>query len=207
MTPKTLTRDSLNLIIVGVAGQGNVVISMLVCDTLVRRGYQVTFGQTYPAQQRGGSVVNYIRVSAETECSPLIPYGCADAILGMEPVETLRLLAQYGNADTITIVNPRPIYSIDIGLGTLADYPDPDKLLEAIKSLSAKTWVINATEEAQKLGNPILANVILTGSLIATGILPFDVEALKPSLLERFPEHFKANLAALQRGIELMQQY
>ena len=49
MTVKTLIKDPLNLIIVGVAGQGNVVISLLICNTLVKEGYLVTFGQTYPA--------------------------------------------------------------------------------------------------------------------------------------------------------------
>jgi indolepyruvate ferredoxin oxidoreductase beta subunit len=204
MTPKALAKDPINLIIVGVAGQGNVVISMLVCDTLARMGYLVTFGQVYPAQQRGGTVVNYIRISKEMEYSPLPPAGSADVILGMEPVEALRMLTQYGNPKTITIVNPRPIYSIDIGLGTSADYPDMDKLLEAIRGLSAKTFVIDATEEARKLGSPILANVILTGSLVATGILPLDAKAIEPLLKERFPKQIKRNMTALQRGIDLV---
>jgi indolepyruvate ferredoxin oxidoreductase beta subunit len=204
MTLKTLIKDPLNLIIVGVAGQGNVVISLLIGNSLVREGCLVTFGQTYPAQQRGGTVINYIRISQEMEYSPIMPYGCADVILGMEPVETLRMLRQYGNAGTITIVNPRPIYSIDIWGGGAAEYPDLDKLLAAIRSLSAKTWVVNATEEARQLGNPILANVLLTGALIGTGALPLDAKSLEPALLERFPDQFELNVTALKRGVALV---
>ena len=204
MTVKTLIKDPLNLIIVGVAGQGNVVISLLICNTLVEKGYLVTFGQTYPSQQRGGTVINYIRISREMEYSPILPYGYADVILGMEPVETLRMLRQYGNPGTITIVNPRPLYSIDIWGGAAAEYPDLDELLTAIRSLSARTWVVKATEEAQQLGSPILANVLLAGALIGTGALPLDAESLEPALLERFPDQFDANMVALKRGMELV---
>jgi len=51
---KELMKDPLSLIVIGVAGQGNVVTSYLICNALVNEGYQVTFGQSYPAQQRGG---------------------------------------------------------------------------------------------------------------------------------------------------------
>ena len=50
---KPLIKDPLSLIVIGVAGQGNVVTSYLICNALVREGYLVTFGQTYPAQPRG----------------------------------------------------------------------------------------------------------------------------------------------------------
>ena len=202
---KALRKDPLNLIVIGVAGQGNVVISLLICNALVRAGYLVAFGQTYPAQQRGGSVINYIRVSKEIQYSPIIPTGHADVILGLEPVEAMRMLGQYGNPDVITIVNPRPIHSVEI-VGGDADYPELDKLLEAIKGLSAKTWVINATEEAQKLGNPIFANVILVGALVGSGVLPLDEKSLEPVLRERFPKAFELNMMAFNRGMELVRQ-
>ena len=91
---KTLIKDPLNIIIIGVAGQGNVMTSLLVCNALVREGYIVTFGQTYLPQQRGGPVINYIRVSKESVHSPIIPQGYADIVVGMEPVEAMRMLAQ-----------------------------------------------------------------------------------------------------------------
>ena len=180
-------------------------LSLLICNALVREGYLVTFGQTYPSQQRGGSVINYIRVSKEMQYSPIIPTGQADVILGLEPVEAMRMLGQYGNSGTITIVNPRPIHSVDIAGGD-ADYPELDKLLEAIKGLSAKTWVINASEEAQKLGDPIFANMILAGALIGSGALPLDKESLEPVIKERFPKAVEVNMMAFSRGMELARQ-
>jgi indolepyruvate ferredoxin oxidoreductase beta subunit len=200
---KGLKNDPLSLIVIGVAGQGNVVTSFLICEALVNEGFRVTFGQTYPAQQRGGPVINYIRVSKDIQASPIIPEGRADVIVAMEPVEAMRMLNQYGNPDVITMVNPRPIQAIDgTGLGT--KYPSVDKLLEDITALSAKTWIIQATEEARKLGNPIMANVILVGAMIGSGILPLDRKAMEPVLRERFPKALDINLKALDRGFELV---
>ncbi len=122
---KALMKDPLSLIVIGVAGQGNVVTSFLICNALVNQGYQVTFGQSYPAQQRGGPVINYIRVSKDIQASPIVPEGRADIIVAMDPVEAMRMLNQYGNPDVITMVNPRPIQAMDVaGLGT--KYPPRD---------------------------------------------------------------------------------
>lgn len=202
---KELMKDPLSLIVIGVAGQGNVVTSFLICNALVNEGYLVTFGQSYPAQQRGGPVINYIRVSKEIQASPIIPEGRADVIVAMEPVEAMRMLNQYGNPDVITMVNPRPIQAMDIA-GTGTKYPSVDKLLEDIEALSAKTWIVNATEEARKLGDSIMANVILVGALVGSGVLPLDRKAMEPVLLERFPKALDINMKALDKGIELMKQ-
>jgi len=202
---KELAKDPLSLIVIGVAGQGNVVTSFLICNALVNEGYRVTFGQSYPAQQRGGSVINYIRISKDVQASPIIPEGRADVIVAMEPVEAMRMLNQYGNPDVITMVNPRPIQAIDTaGMGTR--YPSVGKVMDDIATLSGKTWVVNATDEAQKMGNPIMANVILVGALVGAGVLPLDREAMVPALEERFPKALDINMAALDRGIELVSQ-
>ena len=201
---KRLMKDPLNLIVVGVAGQGNVVISLLISDALVREGYLVTFGQTYGVTQRGGSVMNYIRISKEIQYSPIIPDGGADIILGLEPVEAMRMLGQYGNPNVITVFNPRPIFSEDITSFFGVEYPDVDKLIKAIKGLSDKTLIVNATEEAQELGNPILANVILVGVLVGLGALPLDENSLEPVLRERFPKMIDLNMRAFNKGMELV---
>ncbi|MBC8511551.1 MAG: indolepyruvate oxidoreductase subunit beta [Dehalococcoidia bacterium] len=205
MTTKELVKDPLNLIITGVGGQGNVMISLIIGNALVKEGYLVTIGETYGASQRNGPVMSHVRISKETQYSPFIPDGHADIILGMEPVETLRMLGQFGNTHVITIVNPRPIYSIDVTAGA-AEYPDMDKLMETVKELSAETWTINATEEAQKMGSPIFANTILVGALIGSGVLPLDKKSVEPVLREAFPKEVEANMTAFEKGMKLISQ-
>lgn len=204
MSARPLDKDPFNLIVTGVGGQGNVMISLIVGNALVREGYFVTVGETYGMSQRGGPVMSHLRVSPERQYSPFIPEGCADLILGMEPAETLRMLGRYGNLEVVTIVNPRPIYSIDVTAG-LAEYRDVDRFLEAIEELSAQTWIINATEEAQKLGDPMFANAILIGALIGSGRLPVDHAAVEGVLCDTFPKQTETNLAAFKKGFELLQ--
>ena len=195
---KTLTKDPLNLIIAGVGGQGNVMISLLIGKAFVRQGYFVTIGETYGASQRSGSVMSHLRISRESQYSPFIPNGRADIILGMEPVETLRILQQFGNSDVITITNSRLVYAVGM------EYPSLDKVAEAIKGLSARLWLIDATDEAAKLGDPVFANMILIGTLIGSGILPIDRKSIERSLQESSPkEKLNANMLAFNKGMEL----
>jgi indolepyruvate ferredoxin oxidoreductase beta subunit len=78
--------------------------------------------------------------------------------------------------------------------------------METIEELSAKTWIIKATENAQEMGNPILANVILVGALVGSGLLPLEREQVEPIIQERFPAVFETNMKAYDRGVELVGQ-
>lgn len=199
---KQLSKDPINLVVSGVGGQGNVMVSLVVGNALVNDRYFITIGETYGASQRGGSVMSHVKISAQTQYSPLIPLGQADIILGMEPVETLRMLKQFGNDKVTTIVNPRPIHAVDMtGTGT---YPDMSIMLDRIKELSVKAYVVNATEEAQKMGNPILANMILIGALAKTGLLPLTEQSLEAVIKQMFPSAVDVNIKALQAGMGLV---
>lgn len=193
------TRDPLNLIIAGVGGQGNVMISLLLGKAFIAEGYFVTIGETYGASQRAGSVMSHMRISRETQYSPFIPQGHADIVLGMEPVETLRILQQFGNPDVVTIANPRLVCAA----GT--EPPDLDEVIESVRKLSAKLWLVSATDEAMGMGDPIFANVILVGALIGSGTLPLDRKSLELVLKESFPgEKFEVNRKAFSKGVELV---
>jgi len=198
-----LIKDPLNVVIAGVGGQGNIVISELIGSALVKQGYFVTVGETFGASQRGGAVMSHLRISTETRYGPLIPKGGAHIVMGMEPMETLRVLREYGNPEVVTIVNPRPINPLTVLSGE-AEYPDIDKLLEIIKGLSAKTWIINATDEAQMLGNVMSANILLIGSLLALNMLPLGHKEFEPVIQEKFPKAIDINLRAFKRGDELV---
>lgn len=199
---KKLSKEPLNLIVAGVGGQGNVLMSFIIGRALVSQGYFVSIGDTYGASQRGGSVASHVRISEHMSYGSLIPGGHANVILSLEPAETLRMLGKFGNPDVITITNTRPIYPADVTSGR-ATYPNIDELLKLIEKLSAKLIVIKATDEAIKLGSPIFANVILIGALIGSGVLPLDKKLLEPILKENFPKEFDANMTAFNKGVEL----
>jgi indolepyruvate ferredoxin oxidoreductase beta subunit len=102
----------------------------------------------------------------------------------------------------VTVVNPRPIHPVDF-TGSGAGYPNMEALLEHVKGMSAKTYVVEATEEAQKLGNPMLANMILIGALIGTGLVTISREAIEKTIKDMFPKSVTENIAALSKGREL----
>jgi indolepyruvate ferredoxin oxidoreductase beta subunit len=200
MSVKTLKKDPFNLIICGVGGQGNVLLSAMVGTALLNEGFMVSVADTYGVTQRGGPVTSHIKVSKRKIYSSITLKGHADMILGMEPVETLRNLGVFGNPHVVTIVNPRPIYPIG-GV----PYPDLDEVKTAIMKLSAQAQFVNATEEALKMGSPLYVNVILLGSLVGSGLLPISRESIIPILEERFKEAALApNIKALDRGVELI---
>jgi len=199
----TKNKDPLNIIITGVGGQGNVLLSQFVGKALVREGYHATIGETYGASQRGGAVMSHLRVSRDTQYGPLIAQGQADIVLGLEPLETMRVLSQYGNSEVVVITNSRPIFPVAVTTGE-GVYPSPEQIQSTLEALSSKCWVVDATEIALEMGAPILANIIMMGTLVGAGLLPVGAAAFEAELRESFAgERLETNLAAFRRGISL----
>jgi indolepyruvate ferredoxin oxidoreductase beta subunit len=201
-----LNKDPLNLIITGVGGQGNVLASQLLGNALVAKDLFVTIGETYGASQRGGPVMSHLRISQKAQCSPLIPQGKADVILGLEPVEALRVMGNYGNPHIVIVVNSRPIYPLDVTVGN-AKYPNAQMVWSLLSELSHKAYMLDATDMAVRLGAPILANIIMVGTLVALEAVPLTQEDLAGIIRETFPANkLEINLRALQMGIDAIKK-
>jgi indolepyruvate ferredoxin oxidoreductase beta subunit len=199
----TLKKEGLlNIIITGVGGQGNVVASQIFASAAVRDGFYVSVGETYGAAQRGGAVMSHVRLSEETQYGPLTPKGRAHIILGFEPVECLRTIGSFGNEKTKAIVNPRPVYSIDV-LSGASKYPAVKEVLKAIKELVHSVHMVEATELAKKAGDPIMQNVVMVGCLAGSGFTPVKVETLREVIRETFAKRRpEANLKAFELGLK-----
>ena len=194
-------KQVLNLIIAGVGGQGNVLISRLIGQAMVDDGYKVTIGETYGASQRGGAVTSHVRISKDSQYGALIPEGQADIILGLEPMETLRHLAQCGSLETYVITNIRPIYPMCVAIGE-TEYPALDKIKQSINELSRKAWYINASEIALNLGAALLANIVMVGVLAGLKITPLEPDRFEHQLEAIFQkEKLALNLRAFRAGL------
>ncbi len=168
-----MIKDPYNIIITGVGGQGNVIAARIIGNMLAMKGLYVTIGETFGASQRGGSVMSHLRISEKSAWSPQIPKGKADLVVALEPIESLRVMAQYGNTETAVISNTRPVYPVGVICGDFK-YPTQDELKNALQQLCSKISFVDATEEAIKLGHPILSNVIMIGAIAGLGVLPVD---------------------------------
>lgn len=190
-----------NLIITGVGGQGNVLASQMVALTAGECGFKVTVGETFGASQRGGSVMSHVRIFPGEAMGPLIPKGGADLVLGFEPLETLRILREYGNPDTVVIMNTRSVYPLGVLVGE-AHYPAFADLLKAISSMSRKCMTLEATRLALEVGNPLAANMVMVGALAGSGLMPFSEEDFKQVIATQFRgEVLELNLKAFQLGL------
>jgi indolepyruvate ferredoxin oxidoreductase beta subunit len=199
-----LSRDPYNIIITGVGGQGNVMASRVLSNMLVRKGYYVTVGETFGASQRGGSVMSHLRVSAQSAWSPQIPKGRADIIVSLEPIEAIRVLRHYGNPKVKVLTNTRPIYPVGVIAGEL-DYPSAEAIKVSIRELSSIAWFIEATEEAIKLGDPMLGNIIMIGAVSGIGELPLGREDFKGAISGSLAEdRLDINLKAFDIGSSLL---
>jgi len=171
-----LVQDPYNIIMTGVGGQGNVMGSRVLANMLSRKGYWVTIGETFGASQRGGSVMSHIRVSATTTWSPQIPKGKAHIVIALEPMEALRIMSSYGNREVNVLTNTRPIHPVSVIAGE-HNYPSLDTVKKTL-------------EEAMRLGNPILSNIIMIGAISGLDLLPVGLDDFMTVVRETFPEKF-----------------
>ena len=194
----------LNLIITGVGGQGNVLASHIVGRAAFNNGFRVTIGETFGVSQRGGSVMSHIRLSREMDCGPLIPPNMAHIIVGLEPLETIRILLEYGQEETVFLVNSRPIYPLNVIAGDV-EYPDIEQIRSVLTESGGRLFWLDATSKAVELGGPIFLNVIMLGALCSLPDFPLDTGDLRQAVRDLFPEsNREINYRALDIGVNLI---
>lgn len=197
-----INEEPINLIISGVGGQGNILLSRMIGRALLKKGYLVSIGETLGVAQRGGSVMSSVRISETLPVGPLTPEGKAHLIVSMEPLETLRMLSRYGNPEVTTITNFRPLFPVDV-LTRKDEYPDYAALRQAIENLSGAAFFVEATETALRLGTPIITNVIMLGALVGLDMIPLTREDIESEIKANFSgDRAELNLKALACGID-----
>ena len=105
--------ETVNVIITGVGGQGNVLAARLLADAALASGFEVTVGDVYGLTQRGGAVASHVRWTTGEPLPPLIPRNALDVLVAFEPMEAIRILTQFGCEKTAAIVNEtRTLYGL-----------------------------------------------------------------------------------------------
>ena len=186
-----------SILLVGVGGQGTILASKLLTIGLMKQGYDVKMSEIHGMSQRGGSVSSQIRYGEEV-FSPVIEKGAADLLVSFEKMEALRWL-EYLMPGGKIVVNDHEINPMPVIMGS-QEYSE--NLLEEI-SKAAPTKVINATEEADKLGNGKVMNMILLGATVKLmGLENIDwKKIIKENVKSSF---FDMNIKAFARGMELV---
>ncbi|MBR5006783.1 MAG: indolepyruvate oxidoreductase subunit beta, partial [Clostridia bacterium] len=90
----------LNILIVGVGGQGTLLASKFIGMAARLAGRDVKVSEVHGMSQRGGSVVTCVKMGDEV-FSPVIDLGEADVMLSFEQVEAVRWLPYLKKGGTV----------------------------------------------------------------------------------------------------------
>jgi indolepyruvate ferredoxin oxidoreductase, beta subunit len=188
-----------NLLVAGVGGQGSVLIGNILGNAVIDDGLQVWVGETFGMSQRGGSVVSHVRISNEM-VSPITPQGTAGVLLGLEPMETLRVAQKYLKLGGKIIYNPRQVLPSDVISG-LSSYPPVGRIFAALEQIGGEVIQIDAGRLAEQTGNTMTVNIVMLGALAASGTLPISFSAIEAAVKAGVPPKTVAvNLKAFHLG-------
>jgi indolepyruvate ferredoxin oxidoreductase beta subunit len=191
----------LDILIVGVGGQGVILASDILAEVGMVLGYDIKKSDILGLAVRGGSVMSQVRWGNEV-ASPVVMPGEVDFLLGFEPLEALRVI-DYLAPESIVIVNTYPIPPVSVSSGD-ASYPSLEEIKHILKSGSGQTYFLDATGVAMKLGTARLANMVLLGAFAAQLNVAFDV--WENVIKNRVPATYRdLNLRAFQAGRALVQ--
>ncbi len=151
---------TVNIMIVGVGGQGSLLASKLLGNLLVSENYDVKVSEVHGMSQRGGSVVTYVRFGDKVY-SPVIEEGEADYIVSFEKLEAARWASCLADGGRI-IVNTQRIDPMPVITG-VASYPE--EILDELSEKGVSIDSIDALSLANKAGSSKAVNIVLMGRL------------------------------------------
>ena len=184
----------MNIMIVGVGGQGSLLASRILGNAVLLKGYDVKVSEVHGMSQRGGSVVTYVKYSDKV-ASPVICRGEADIIMSFELLEAARWLP-YLKKGGVVITNTQQINPMPVITGA-AEYPE--NLADKMRAAGAKVIAADALAIAREAGSEKAVNVALIG--LMSHALGFDTETLREAVRMSVPEKFlELNLKAFDLG-------
>ena len=198
--------DPVNVLIVGVGGQGVILVSKVLARLAQQRGYQVKQSEVHGMAKRGGSVFSHVRYGREV-WSPTIARGEVDLLIALEWAEALRWLPwlKPGSGmlvcDTKRIVPPFSCLNRQPGAPLRYARETPAE----VQAHVAEGHAVDATLIAEELGNERTANVVLLGAVSTA--LEFKAEDWETGLAEFVPSKtLIVNTEAFRRGREWIER-
>lgn len=188
----------LEIVIVGVGGQGTLLASRILGRLAMNRGMDVKVSEVHGMSQRGGSVITYVRIGTDGErvYAPIVAPGQADFVLSFEALEAYRALTHLKQGGAI-ITGDQQIMPMPVITGAAA-YPQ-DVLKKAGEQV--KVFSLDAIRIAEQCGSIRCANIVLIGVLAK--YLPFTRDEVARAVAQCVPpKTVEMNLAAFNKGYE-----
>lgn len=169
-----------SIMLVGVGGQGTLLASRILGNTLLSQGFDVKVSEVHGMSQRGGSVVTYIKYGDKVY-SPVIEKGEADVIVSFEELEAARWLPYLKKGGKL-ITNTQQVEPMPVITGA-AEYPAD--IIEKISAKDIDIAALDALSLANQAGSSRAVNVVLMGVL--STMMEFPEQAWKTALEECVP--------------------
>ncbi len=148
--------QTINIMIVGVGGQGTLLTSRVLGKIALTGGYDVKLSEVHGMAQRGGSVVTFVRYG-ESVAEPIVEEGQADILIAFERLEALRY-AHFLKKGGAIIVNDTRIDPMPVVIGA-AEYPE--HILEELSKKYGRTVMpVSCVELTEETITEILKNVL-----------------------------------------------
>ncbi len=188
-----------DIILAGVGGQGIISIASIIGYAALEQGMYLKQSEVHGMSQRGGDVMSNLRISDDSIASDLIPFGQADMIISIEPMEALRYLPYLSKTGWV-ITNIMPFNNIP-------NYPPLEQVLEAVDKVPHRI-ALNAEAMAKEAGSAKAANIVMLGA--ASPFLGMAYEKFEAAIQYIFgrkgEQVVELNLKALRAGHEFALQ-
>lgn len=184
-----------DIILAGVGGQGILTIAAVIGYTALEQGMFLKQSEVHGMSQRGGDVMSNLRISDNEIASDLIPFGKADLIIAVEPLESLRYLP-YLSKHGWLISSSTP-------LNNIPNYPDIREVLDAIREIP-QHLLLDAETMAKEAGSVKAANIVILGACAPFLGMEFGLleDAIRFIFNKKGERVVDLNLRALKAGKE-----
>jgi indolepyruvate ferredoxin oxidoreductase beta subunit len=188
-----------DIILSGVGGQGILSIAAVIGLAAVENNLFLKQSEVHGMSQRGGDVQSHFRLSDKPVMSDLIPYGKADLIISVEPMESLRYLPWLSRTGWI-VTNSNPYINIP-------DYPPVEDILTEIKKIKNHI-IIDADTIAKESGSVKAMNMVILGAASPYIDMPFETlgNAVRTLFGKKGEDIVTLNLKALEAGLKFSSQ-
>jgi indolepyruvate ferredoxin oxidoreductase, beta subunit len=182
-----------DIILSGVGGQGILSIAAAIGLAAVDNNLYLKQSEVHGMSQRGGDVQSHLRLSDKSIASDLIPYGKANLVISVEPMESLRYLP-WLSKDGWLVTNSIPFINID-------NYPPVDEILNEIRKIKNHI-IIDAESIARETGSVRSGNIVMLGAASHWINMSYQSleEAVRKLFIRKGEELVKINLKALRAG-------
>lgn len=192
----------MDCLLAGVGGQGTVLASKIIAQTAISKQCFARTSETIGMAQRGGCVVSHVRIG-DKNCSPAIPTGSADLIIGFEPSEAVRNLGFLKPTGQL-LVNTKPIIPVTASLGGIGY--EVTEIIQYLKNTGHQVVFIDGQKLCTVAGTSKVLNVIMLGVALNQGLLPFSQAEVLQTISDNLPAKFmELNKKALEIGYNFQQ--